>query len=77
MSFRTPAERDLPETRPATVSEARELIGKIFAENRWDAYERRRYLKAKGYNAELYQLTPEGVRAVIAAMEQSRMVIFR
>lgn len=68
---------DLPEARPAPVSDAKRLIAKIFDENRWDADEQRRYLKLKGYNAELDRLTPEGVRAVIAAMEGSRMVIFR
>lgn len=76
MSARNAVIPDLPEPRPATIPQARELIARIFDENRWDADERRRYLKLKGYNAELAALTPEGVRCVIAAMESSRMVIF-
>lgn len=68
---------DLKATRPETIADARGLIARIFAENRWSEGEQRRYLKMLGYDADVETLSAEGVRDVVSDLENARMVVFR
>lgn len=64
---------DLKIPRPKTLSAALLIVEQTFREQGWNAAERRRYVEK--HDGDL--TTVEGVRQVLDAMEESRMVIFR
>lgn len=59
--------------RPKTLSAALLIVEQTFREQGWNDDERRRYVEM--HDGDL--TTVEGVRAVLAAMEESRMVIYK
>lgn len=65
---------DPKEKRPATIKAAKDLIEKIFAENRWDVEpEQAQYFEQIGVEG---KDSPDDVRRILNDLEQSAMVIF-
>lgn len=64
--------------RPKSIGDARALITEVFERNKWDERDIRVYLEMKlGPQKAFESLTPDEVRIVLAAMEKSKMLIFR
>lgn len=69
---------DLPDVRPKTIADARELITRTLNSQPWDADEQARYFKIHGCRAgTVDELSEDEVRQVVRAMESSRMVNFK
>ena len=78
MREKQPTIPDLPIERPKTRREARDQILQIYAENRWDADDRRRYEAGLGLaEVPLLDRPNEDYKVILDAMERSRMIIYK
>lgn len=64
---------DKKDERPRNFREAKELIRKVFRENKWDSDEQSRYFKMLGVEGAEKQAD---VRKIIEDFERSRLIIF-
>ncbi|CAN5354067.1 hypothetical protein BH10ACI2_BH10ACI2_00160 [soil metagenome] len=64
--------------RPKTVGDAKSIVNSIFDKNKWTERDRLKYLEMHGVEPKQVEaLQPGEVRTIVAAMEQSHMVLFQ